>query len=75
MDNTIGIDYFGQILVQNPSQSKIDAIFINQILNIPGVNQLNSYSFSPNIINRQLKISFSAESVSGTVDYAGLIQS
>lgn len=73
LNTNIGLDYYGQILVKNPKQSAIDAIFINAILGVAGVQQLNSYSFSPNFITRQLTVSFSAQTTSGIVDYEGLI--
>jgi hypothetical protein len=73
MDNTIGLPYFQQILVKNPDQSKIDALFINQILGTPGVIQLNTYAFKPDFVNRKLEIAFSAQTTTGTVDYAGAL--
>ncbi len=44
MDNTIGIPFFDQVLIKNPDQSKIDAIFQNVILGTPGMEQLTSES-------------------------------
>lgn len=73
LDNTIGLPYFDQILIKNPDQSKIDALFINQILGTPGVIQLNNYSFTIDFITRQLQLTFSAQTTQGTVNYAGLI--
>ena len=73
MNTNIGIDYFGQILVKNPQQEVINAIFISAILNVPGVIQLNEYSFTPNFITRQLEISFLAQTTTGLVDYTGLL--
>src|SRR4029077_4743012 len=52
MDNTLGIDYFGSILVKNPNQAIINAIFINQILSVPGVTALTAYKFTPNFLTR-----------------------
>jgi hypothetical protein len=73
LDNTVGLPYFQQILVKNPEQSKIDALFVNTILGTPGVVQLNKYSFVPDFTNRTLRVSFSARCTTGTVDYAGLV--
>lgn len=73
LDNTLGIDYYGQILVKNPDQAKIDALIINTILATKGILQLNSYSFTPNFVTRVLNISFSAMSTSGPVDYTGTL--
>src|SRR4051812_32765987 len=54
LDNTIGLPYFQQILVKNPDQSKIDALFANQIMGTPGIIQLNTYSFKVNFTTRAL---------------------
>jgi hypothetical protein len=71
LDNTQGIPYFQQILVKNPDQTKIDAIFSNIILGTPGVTQLSSYSFTVNRTTRVLTISFNAITTSGIVSYSG----
>lgn len=73
LDQSLGIDYFNQILIKNPNRDVINAIFINQILSVPGVISLLSYSFTPNFITRQLTIAFKAQVTNGIVDYAGLI--
>lgn len=74
MDNTIGIDFFGQVLVKNPDQGKIDALFINAILSVPGVQSLLEYSFAPDFLTRQLGIRFKAQTIAGIVDYTGTVQ-
>lgn len=71
LDNTQGIPYFQQILIKNPDQSKIDAIFMNAILGTPGIVQLNSYSFVPNTTKRVLTITFVAQTTNGVVQYSG----
>lgn len=71
----VGIDYFGQILVKTPNQSTVDAIFINQILNVPGVQALLAYSFNPNFVTRGLALTFKAQVTGGVVDYTGTINS
>lgn len=73
LDNSIGLPYFTEILVKNPDQSKIDALFLNQIMGTPGVLEVTSYSFEPNFTNRGLTVSFEATTTDGEVDYAGLI--
>lgn len=74
LDNTIGVPYFQQVLVKNPNQAIIDAIFINQILNVPGVTQVTKYSFTANAATRQLTTNFTAQTTTGIVNYAGLIE-
>jgi len=73
LDNTIGLPYFQQILIKNPDQSKIDALFRDQILGTPGVIALNSYSFQTDFATRSLRLRFSAQCTTGTVDYEGLV--
>lgn len=73
LDNTIGIPYYQQILVKNPSQEKIDALFIATILGTPGIIQLNQYAFRSVAQTRELFVTFSAQSTQGTVNYSGLI--
>lgn len=73
LDNTQGVPWFQQILVKNPNQSDIDAIFTNIILGTPGVQSLTNYSFSPNFAKRTLSIKFSLLTSSGTVNYNGTL--
>jgi hypothetical protein len=73
LDNTQGVPYFQQILIKNPDQSKIDAIFQNIILGTPGVVQLSSYTFTPNTAKRVLTVAFACITTSGIVNYSGTI--
>jgi len=73
MDVTQGVPYFQQILVKNPNQSTIDAIFGNIIMGTPGVIQLLSYSFSPNFLERVLSVTFSVMTTTGKVNYSTVI--
>jgi hypothetical protein len=73
LDNTQGVPWFQQILVKNPNQANIDAIFQNVILGTPGVIQLLSYSFTPNPEQRTLLVTFKAQTTSGVVVYSGNI--
>lgn len=73
LDNTQGTPWFQQILVKNPSLSAIDAIIKNIILGTPGVAQLVSFAFMPNLSKRTGSISFSLLSTSGKVNYNGLL--
>lgn len=73
LDVTQGVPYFEQILVKNPPQSKIDAIFQNVILGTPGVLTLTYYKFEPDFASRVLSVSFVAQTTSGKVDWTGNI--
>ena len=74
LDNAIGLPYYQQILVKNPDQGNIDAIFLNAILGTRGVQQVNRYEFRVDFNTRQLFVTFSAQTVQGTVDYQGALQ-
>lgn len=71
LDNTQGLPFFQQILVKNPDQSKVDAIFQNAILGTPGVTQLSSYSFEVNSAKRIFSVKFTCITTTGVVSYAG----
>lgn len=73
MDTTQGLPWFQQILIKNPDQSKIDALFQNTIMGTPGVQQLLAYSFEPNFAARVLTVSFTANTTQGRVDYTGTL--
>lgn len=73
LDNQVGLPFFQQILVKNPDQAKIDAIFQNAIMGTPGVLQLMTYSFRVDVATRQLFLSFQARVTDGVVDYSGLL--
>ncbi len=73
LDNTQGIPWYQRILVKNPNQSDIDAIFQNCIAGTPGVDQLTSYSFTVNRATRVLTVNFSCLTTLGTVNYTGTL--
>lgn len=73
LDNTQGVPWFQQILIKGYDQSKINAIFLNIILAVPGVLLLNSYSFTINTEFRSLVVQFNAQTTSGPINYAGSI--
>ena len=73
MDLSIGVDYFGQILLKNPDIADIDAIIQTTILQTPGVNELVAYSFNPNFQTRVLSLAFTVNTISGVVNYQGAL--
>lgn len=68
-----GVPYFQQILVKNPDQGAIDAIFKNVILSTPGIISLDEYGFVVDRQTRKLTVRFRAKSTSGPIDYFGVI--
>lgn len=73
MDITQGTPWLQQILVKNPDQGSIDAIFRNIIMGRPGVMQLSAYKFTPNFSARNGALQFSALTTSGVVNYNGVL--
>lgn len=71
LDTTQGFPWFEQVFVKNPDQGAIDALFKDTIMDTPGVIQLNTYNFTPNMRNRTLNVSFVAMTTAGKVDYSG----
>lgn len=73
LDNTIGVDYFGQILTKNPDQGLIDSILLAAIQDVPGVQSVTQFSSSVDFVNRVLSVSFQAQTTQGTVNYNGTV--
>ena len=63
LDQTIGIDYFGEVLKKNPDLQAIRAAFAVEIQKVPGVKTLNSLALSLDRAARKLTVTFS---VTGT---------
>ena len=73
LDNTQGLPYYQQILIKNPNQANIDALYLSVLMNTPGVSTVTQYSFSVNAALRVLSVSFSCVTTTGTVSYTGNI--
>lgn len=71
MDLTVGVPYLQEIFVKNPELSKIEALLINEILGTKGVSDLLEFSADPDTSNRQLVISFKAQTLEGIITYKG----
>lgn len=63
LDQTIGIDYFGEVLKKNPDLQAVRAMFAVEIQKVPGVQTLNSLALSLDRAQRKLTVTFS---VTGT---------
>ncbi len=66
LDNRLGIDYFGQVLIKAPSLSDIEAIMRQAILATPGVSAITSYSQTLDRAARSLAISTTIQATNGT---------
>lgn len=73
LDTSQGIPYYQQILVKNPDQAKITAIFRNVILGTPGVLQLTAFTLGANFPSRLVTIQFTCLTTTGTVSYSGTL--
>jgi hypothetical protein len=74
LNNTLGMPYFQQIFVKNPNRGDIDALYINELLGVPGVIGLNSFRQVLDDALRALSLTFSAQTTDGQVDYSGSVQ-
>lgn len=73
LNTQIGIPYYQVILVKNPNQAQINAVFLNAILNVPGATQITKYSFTVEAAIRRLRVAFTVQTTKGIVNYAGLL--
>lgn len=73
LDNRIGVPYYEQILIKNPKQGNVDAIFQNVILSTPGVLSLDRYRTVFDTTQRRYELSFHVTTTEGVIDYSGAI--
>lgn len=70
LDLSLGVPWLQQILVKNPNQADIDALFRNTILSRRGAVQLLAYDFNPQFLTRRLEDTFTLQRTTGIVDYS-----
>lgn len=70
LNQNIGIDYFGKILIKNPNMAVVQSLFRRTILGTPGVISLLSFSVSLDKTTRALSVTFRADSTEGPLDYS-----
>lgn len=63
LDQSIGIDYFGEVLKKNPDLQAVRAAFAVEIQKVPGVKTLNALDITHDRAERKLTVTFS---VTGT---------
>lgn len=61
LDTRIGIPYFQQILVKNPDDAAVRAIFIEAIVTTPGIDSLDSFEMDYDGPTRALRVTFAAK--------------
>lgn len=67
LDIEIGIPYFQDILKKNVSLNTIANIFKNEILQTPGVIELEKFDLDYNENTRELSLSFAVRSLDGSI--------
>ena len=65
LNNSIGIDYFNQVLVDNYNIPKIESIFKTEILETTNVDEMLDFNISIDRQNRVLEISFKCNTTFG----------
>jgi hypothetical protein len=69
LDSSKGVPYFEEILVKRPQFEAVDSIFKTQILQTPGIINLESFEFDYDGPTRALSLSFRAQSIEGVIDF------
>lgn len=65
-----GTPWFQSILRHDADQASVDAILQEVILSTPGVLVLTAYNTEANLAKRTYRVSFTAQTTSGTVSYS-----
>lgn len=67
LDTSLGIPYFEEVFQKPFNASVVESIFINEILSTPGVIRLIEFNMDFSKANRQLQVTFTAESTAGVI--------
>ena len=65
LDNTMGVDYLGSILIKNPNTNLIADLLKIQITSEPDVTGITNFSLQYNNITRQLIVAFTVSLTNG----------
>lgn len=74
LDSSVGINYFGEILIKNYDPIIIENAFKNAILSRPGVLQITNFIFDVNKTNRTATLNFSVKTIEGEIDITEAIE-
>jgi len=69
LDTTLGIPYFEEVFQKPFNASVVESIFINEILATPGIIRLIEFNMDIDKSTRFLKVTFTAESTSGVIEF------
>jgi hypothetical protein len=67
LDESLGVDYMGKILIKNPNELQVKAELSRAISAVADVTQVVSTGYSVNSQTREGVVSFTATSAAGTV--------
>lgn len=73
LDSSLGVPYFQEIMTKQPSFEAVDAIFKRQILETPGITQLEEFNLEYDNATRSLSLGFRAKSTEGVIDFNEVI--
>ena len=65
LDTTIGVDYFGKILIKNPDMDLIGSLLKKQIISVDGVKQITKFTLNYDSSNRELLVVFTVSLTAG----------
>ncbi len=65
LNNTIGIDYYGKVLVKNPNLGEIEDIYKIKILSVEGTDEITAFNLTFNTAIRQLIVIFTVTLTNG----------
>lgn len=74
LDTTLGVPYFREILIKNPSLAVVQEQLKAVILDTPGVLELIRFEFEFNNATRQANLDFEALTEEGPIDFSQIIQ-
>lgn len=67
MDIRLGLPYFQEIFVKRLNVETVNAVYRNEIINTPGILELQEFDLDLEKISRKLTVSFRALSTEGEV--------
>lgn len=74
LDTTRGVPYFTTIFEKGVDPATIDNVFIETIINVPGIISLIEYDSILDTRTRRLTINFKARTVNGVLNFSEVVQ-
>jgi len=73
LDLRLGIPYFEVIFQKQPDPAVIDAVYINEITDTPGVTSLREFDANLNKTSRTMSVDFQADTVDGEINFSEVL--